>query len=959
MENKSEAQRTKSESPRRGTNISVGASPCVRPFIILISIISFFIPATLASYTYETWTSEEGLPQNSVLCLVQDKTGYIWFGTQSGLVRFDGVAFRVYNRWNTPHLNSDRVMALYEDSSGSLWVGTDGGGLSCMKNHTWTSYTVKEGLSDDSVRSLYGDRDGNLWIGTANGLNRLAPGKEKLEVLTTHDDLWGNSITAITGSTNSSAVLWIGTDDNGLYCINNGKYQPYKSEGEPIDRGITTLCEDRSGRLWIGTQNGLLCLEKGRTLRPVPANHPLANNAVRSLLLDSSGVLWCGTDGEGIFQFKGNTYTTLPFSRGLTDDYIYVLLEDREANVWVGTFTGGLTRLSRARASTISAANGLPQNLVRVLLEDRNGGLWVGMDRKGLVKIKDNKITGDVFPIVGITALYQDNDNNLWIGTQESGVTRLPEGNLRDRAADTFTTREGLSGNEITAIRGDKAGNLWIGTTNGLNRFEKGRITVYKQENDKTKVPIHIQAIEIQENASTFTLWVGTTQGLMQLKENRLEEVPFPNSKGEPAAYDIQSLYADTRGNLWIGSNGAGLARFSNGRLSQYTTDSGLPNNYILAVLEDSQKNLWLSSYKGVFRVSLAQLDALDQKKIPALTTLYLDEKDGMESSECAKGGQPSAWKTSDGKLCFPTVKGVVVIDPALITLNPIPPPVIIEQVLVNNEPVTHRVNPSFVPGKNMIEFYFTALSFTAPARVKLRYKMAGFDSRWIEVTPREKRAALYLNLGPGNYQFQVTACNSDGLWNEKGASFEFTIQYPFYKRALFYLLSAVLLLVTGAGTAWFFYRKRTRPITEPHPEEPKYKTSALLPETVEQVLPRLLQLMEKEKVYLKADLNLKSLAQRLNVHYNYLSQIINEHLNQGFNDFINSYRIEEAKKKLLDPAEDNKTILDIAYDTGFYSKSVFNTAFKKFTGMTPSEFKKEKGTLLKKGSLYPPKTFV
>lgn len=909
--------------------------------LFFVSVLYLLLPALLASYTIETWTTEEGLPQNSVLCLVQDKTGYIWFGAQSGLVRFDGVAFRVYNRWNTPHLNSDKITALYEDSSGGLWVGTDGGGLSRMKNHEWVSYTTKEGLSNDSVRALYGDREGSLWIGTANGLNRLAPGKEKFEVLTTDDDLWGNSITAITGSANGGP--WIGTDDNGLYYINNGKYQPYKSEGEPIDRSITALFEDRSGRLWIGTQNGLLCLEKGRTRRPIPPNHPLANNAVRSLLLDSSGVLWIGTDGEGIFQFSGDTFSSLPFSHGLFDDFIYSMLEDREANVWVGTFTGGLTRLTCARASTITTGSGLPQNLVRVLLEDRNGGLWVGMDRKGLVKIKDNKVSGDVFPIAGITALYQDNGNNLWIGTQKNGITRLARGDLRNTAADTYTTREGLSNNEITAIRGDKAGNIWIGTANGLARFEKGRFTVYAQKKDKPNLPVRIQAIEIQENDSPFTLWVGTAQGLMQLKGDHLEEVLTSNSGRERLDYDIQCLYADPRGNLWIGVNGGGLGRFSNRALTLYTTDSGLPNNYIFGILEDAQKNLWLSSNKGVFRVSVEQLDDLVQKKIRALTPLYLDEKDGMESSECVKGGQPSAWKTTDGKLWFPTVKGVAVIDPGSITLNHIPPPVIIEEVLVNNEPATNRVKPVFLPGKNMIEFYFTALSFTAPGRVKLRYKMEGFDSRWIEVAPREKRAALYLNLGPGDYRFLVTACNNDGLWNEKGAAFEFMIKYPLYKRPLFYLLMAALLLITAAGATRWFFRRRPQPMARIKPEEPKYKTSALLPETVEEVLPRLLQLMEKEKVFLKADLNLKSLARRLNVHYNYLSQIINEHLNQGFNDFINSYRIEEAKKKLLDPAEDNKTILDIAYDTGFYSKSVFNTAFKKFTGMTPSEFKKDK----------------
>lgn len=913
--------------------------------VLAFCILFLLIHAPLLSYTFKTWTVEEGLPQNSVLCLLQDKTGYIWFGTQSGLVKFDGVAFHVYNRWNIDRLNSDKFTTLYEDYGGNLWVGSDGSGLCRLKNHKWTLYTINEGLAHDSIRVLHGDREGNLWIGTANGLNCLPRGKEKFETFAAgaNNDPWGNTITAITGNAPSAGsanganeVLWIGTNDNGLYFLKKGEYHPYKAEGELINSGITALYEDLSGRLWIGTQNGLLCMENGQIQRPVSQDHPLFNNTVRSFFMDSRGILWIGTDGEGIFQFNGNTFSRLPLGTELSDDFIYTFMEDREANIWIGTFTGGLTRLTHARVTSITSTNGLPKNLVSTLLEDKNGNLWVGMERKGLVKIKYDKVV-DTLPVAGITALYQDNDNNLWLGTQKNGIMKLADNNLR--SLTTYTSREGLSSNEITAIRGDKSGNIWIGTTNGLNRFEKGKFIHYLLKKDKTNFPVHIKAIEIEEN-SPSTLWVGTTQGLLRLNGDHLEEVLTSTSKF--VGYDIQCLYADRRGNLWIGANGSGLGRFVKGMFSSFTSDSGLPSNYIFSILEDNQNNLWMSSYKGIFRVPIAQLDGLAQKKIQTLTPLYLDEKDGMASSECAKDGQPSAWKNAAGKLYIPTVKGVAVIDPALITLNNILPPVIIEDVLVNNESMTNRVNPVFRPGKNMIEFYFTALSFTAPGKVILRYKLEGFDSRWVELVPREKRAALYLNLGPGNYRFLVTACNSDGLWNEKGAAYEFKIRYPFYKQPLFYWLMVALLLAASAGTSWWFYRRKLhfQLETKHKPDEPKYKTSALLPETVEEVLPRLLQLMEKEKIFLKADLNLKSLAQRLNVHYNYLSQIINERLNHSFNDFINSYRIEEAKKKLQDPAEKDKTILDIAYDTGFYSKSVFNTAFKKFTGMTPSEFK-------------------
>jgi AraC-like DNA-binding protein len=416
----------------------------------------------------------------------------------------------------------------------------------------------------------------------------------------------------------------------------------------------------------------------------------------------------------------------------------------------------------------------------------------------------------------------------------------------------------------------------------------------------------------------------------------------FSTAKGEKSEHDVLSLYGDDKNNLWIGTNGSGLVCLNKKTLTldTYTTGSGLPTNYVFSILEDHQENLWMSSYRGVFRVSKRQLEAVARKRIPKLTPLCIDEKDGMRSSECVMGGQPSAWKTTDGKLYFPTLKGVAVLDPSSIKINRKPPEIIIEEVFVDNKPVKPGEDTIFSSEKKIIEFYFTALSFTAPEKVNIRYKLEGFDNHWKDVVPRQKRAALYLNLDPGNYRFKVIACNNDGLWNDKGAVFEFKIKFPFYKQPLFYLLT-ILILPAVVGAFWFFYRKRKIKASKDEPDEKKYKTSALLPETVESVLPRLMLLMEQEKAFLDADLTLNKLAQQLNVHYNHLSQIINERLKRSFNDFINSYRIEEAKKKLENPEENKKTILEIAYETGFYSKSVFNTAFKKFTGMTPSEFRK------------------
>jgi ligand-binding sensor domain-containing protein/AraC-like DNA-binding protein len=907
-------------------------------------------------YIFKTWTTQEGLPQHSVLSLLQDKTGYIWFGTRSGLARFDGVEFRIYNRWNTPQLKSDSFTALYQDAHGVLWVGT-GGGLSCLKSGLtggrWATYTTKDGLSDNNVTAICGSGD-ILWIGTANGLNRFKDGL--FQVYTAEDDLWGNSITAILPR--SGGGLWVGTGDNGLYMLKDGTYKPVSAEGAPARFEVTALCKknntgDGGGdNLWLGTENGLYYLKDGKILDPVPEDHPLSGNAVRSLEMTGGGSLLVGTDGEGLYRHQNGGFQLIPLPPAIAGDFIYALREDRESNLWLGTYTGGLVRLTPARVETVfttvdDADPRRNRDLVHTLMEDKNGALLVGTDGKGLVKINTVDPDGRRMPrpprrVKGVqgarvTALYEDRESNLWVGTIGGGLTRLKNGTSR-----VFTTNEGLSSNRVTTVCEDDGGTLWVGTVRGLNRFEKERFILLPGPT------LRIRTIAPYRRDPRFRLWVGTDSGLKRLTRNggRLEDFSTPG--GESFAHDILTFYVagnddnDDKGSLWVGANGGGLARINvkTGEMTRYTTDNGLPDNYIFSILEDDRGNLWMGSYKGVFQVSGSQLDDLGRGRISALTPLCFDERDGMMSSECVPGGQPSAWKTADGKLGFPTLKGIAFFDPSTIKINRLPPPVVIQEIYADNEPVNTAEKKVFSRRKRVVEFYFTALSFTVPEKVKLRYKLEGFDTRWMDVAPRQKRAALYLNLGPGDYAFKVSACNNDGLWNDTGAVYAFTIARPFFQKPFFYLF-LVLGLAAGAAVLRFVYRKKRAIVTEPVKEEPKYKTSALLPETVDEVLPRLRQMMEKEKVYLDADLTLKKLAKPLNVHYNYLSQIINERMGKSFNDFINQYRIREAKAKLADPAERKKTILEIAYETGFYSKSVFNTAFKKFTGMTPSEFRR------------------
>jgi AraC-like DNA-binding protein/streptogramin lyase len=665
------------------------------------------------------------------------------------------------------------------------------------------------------------------------------------------------------------------------------------------------------------------------------------------------GNLWIGTDGEGLYRYQPQTglLTATTTRQGLPDDFIYSLLEDREGNLWIGTFTTGLVRLKLTRIRSITTANGLPENRVHTILRDNLGCLWVGTQRNGLskIKIEDNIgrviqtfTTAEGLPDNRVRTLYQDREKNLWIGTQGGGLAKK-----ENEKFQVYTSKDGLSTNDITAIFQDKTGTLWVGTAHGLSHWKSGTFAPYRQTPRLTTAHIRTIGGDHQGN-----LLVGTREGLFLIKDG--------GSQLFAPGYDVLAFIGDSSGDLWLGTNGSGLMRFKQGNpglRTIFTTANGLPNNYIFSITTDDRGNLWMSSYRGVFRVSKKELnDFTDSKNQggPFITAVSFDEKEGMPSGECVMAGHPSAWKTRDqgkqSKLYIPTIKGIAVFDPGtpgtlMPGVKPPPPPVIIENVIVDNQSIIGMPSlPVLPPQTQVLEFYFTAVNFTAPEKVRILYKLDGFDTRWQEASLQQKRMAFYLNLPAGDYSFNVTACSNSGVWNHQGARFEFRINTHFYKTPVFYLLILLGLALIGGLIYWLLYnRKKIKSgKQEEERKKEKYKTSALLPETIDQVLPKLTRLMQEEKVFLDPDLSLQKLSQQLHVHYNHLSQIINKQMGKSFNDYINSYRIEEARKKLADPIESQKTILEIAYDTGFYSKSVFNTAFKKFTGMTPSQYKKK-----------------
>ncbi|UCH96680.1 MAG: helix-turn-helix domain-containing protein [Candidatus Aminicenantes bacterium] len=842
----------------------------------------------VSDYVREVWQIDDGLPQNYIRVILQTRDGYIWVATQEGIARFDGVKFVTFNNENTPEIRINYVHALIEDREGSLWIGTDGGGLLRFKAGKFTSFRSKIGAPDDIVMSLCEDREGSIWIGTHGG---------------------------------------------GLIRFKEGKFTTYNTKKGLSNSTVLSIYEDRKGNLWIGTGGGGLNRLKDGKFKTFTKKHGLSNNHVWSILEDKSGSLWIGTY-DGLNRFIDGKLVNYTVEKGLSSDAVFSICEDQEGNLWIGTGGGGLCQWKHSKFKTCTTKEGLPKGVVFPIFEDHSGTLWFGTIGGGLSQLKNNKfktytikegLSSDV-----VRSIYEDRRGNLWIGTHGGGLNRF-----NNNKFTVYTTENGLSSNHINTIYESRDGSLWIGTNGqGLDRFKNGSFTNYTTKNG---LPNNFVYALLED--SKGNLWIGTAfGGLVQFREETFKTY---NAAGILPDHCILTIYEDKEENLWLGTIGGGLIRFKAGKFTAYTTKQGLFNNLIFQLLEDEKENFWMSCNKGIFRVSKQELNQLDQGKRHSIRCISYGKTDGMKNSECTGGSQPAGWKTRDGRLWFPTVKGVVIIDPNNIKTNPIIPTVIIEKIKIDDAVIDTIQDIEISPGKRRFEFHYTAPSFVAPKKMKFKYKLEGFEKEWIDAGSPTDRTACYTNIPPGSYCFRVIACNNDGTWNKTGASFYFNLKPFFYQTYWFYGTCILCVLAMGIGIHWL----RVRQIIIR--ERKKYEKARLTFETAEKYLKRLLHFMESKKPYLNPDISLHKLSEDIMIPHHYLSQVINARLNQNFYDFINHYRIEEAKKILSD-SKNHLPILGVAFEVGFNSKSAFNRAFKKNVNMTPSDFKKERNDFLK-----------
>jgi ligand-binding sensor domain-containing protein len=717
-----------------------------------------------SQYVVTKWGAG-ALPSSTIHSLLQTRDGYLWLGTTTGLVRFDGASFAVFNARHTPTFGDGGVSRLAEGADGALFVGKNSGSVLRYAAGAFTRPPVPTGTGP--VSSLLAARDGSVWIGMfGRRMTRLIGGRSTPVP---------NSIlqAPLAMAEDAEGGVWIGTREEGLVRWADGVMARFDVTRDSIQ----ALHFDRGGALWIGTPHGLLRrAADGRVERFTKADG-LSSPNVQAILEDRQGNLWVGTAG-GLDRRSGRRWTRLTTMEGLSDDDIRSLLEDRDGNLWVGT-ADGLNCVSDGQFITYGRLEGLEEPAVPSVIGGRGDAVWVGTSSGGVARLRAGAVEHYRLPAsVGreaVLALHEGRDGSLWIALDNARLFRLDDGRITEE-----TPLAPEKDWKVRAMSEDEEGPMFLVAALGVARLRDRRLTPLSADMPRTRYP-HMAYRDAQG-----VLWVGDLLGLGRLRDGQWRV--FTDDDGLPHSR-VRWVTGEPDGALWAATMG-GLAYIGHDdTIRKITVAEGLPENYLRAVLDDGLGHLWVASMGHIFRLDKRELHALFEGRIKQVAPLLFDTSDGLRTTEGMLGNTP-AFRAPDGRLWFGTGKGVSVVDPRRIPTDDPAPPVSIENVTVDGRRESRARYP---PGRGEVTIDYTALSFRAPSKLRFRHRLEGLDRDWVDAGAG--RRAYYSSLPAARYRFRVMACNWEGVWNGEPATFEFEIRPPFYRTGLFYAACAVLLL--------------------------------------------------------------------------------------------------------------------------------------------------------------------
>jgi diguanylate cyclase (GGDEF)-like protein len=733
----------------------------------------------LSQYQQRAWTSADGLPANYINAIVHGRDGYLWIGTEEGLARFDGFGFTVFDRRNTPALTDHNIQALHEDGRGTLWIGTRAAGVVMLRDGEFTTLSTKNGLPNDRILAIASAGDGTVWIGTnGGGLVRYRNGA--ITVLTARDGLGDDRV--VTVAVDSNGTAWAGTESGGVVHVSADRVEALAIPG--AKDAVVALAAARDGSIWAGTRTRGLFRVQGGSILPVVAGQASGAMRVLSLHEDPDGNMWVATNGRGLLRVRGGAAAAFSTATGFATDVIVVVAEDRDGALWLGTGGAGIVQIRDTPFTPYGRSEGMSHDIALATLADAAGTIWVGTYGGGLnriVKGRPEPAGPAALRQATINSLLVDSRGAMWIGTSGDGLAQVTAG------AVTMHGGRGLPATSIYTLVEDAAGDIWAGTRDGVWRDDGARWSEVAKGRLGNNL---VRALTVARDGS---VWVGTNGGgLTRIRTGSVESFTSPN----PLANFARAIHEDADGNIWVGTSGGGLNLLRDGKLVALTTKAGLPDDLVFAIVEDGQGMFWMSSNRGIFKAARSDLlAAAAQPGRQVAATLY-GVGDGMRSTECNGGFQPAAARASNGTIWFPTVRGVVMVEPARAALRPEPPQVALEAATINRVAVDVRRTADAPVGAGDLVFRYTGLALADPSRLRFQYRLENFDAAWVDAGAR--REAYYTNIPPGRYTFRVRASAGDDAWSDPVA-LALSLQPRFYQTGLFVttiVLAAVFALM-------------------------------------------------------------------------------------------------------------------------------------------------------------------
>ncbi len=781
------------------------------------SFLILLLPLTLNAQRlpFDNYNIHNGLPQNSVFDIIQDKQGYLWFATQVGVARFDGYTFK--NFYTSEGLPDNYVNCLLGDHRGRIWFGTDGGGLgiydgneiktinrtkglisdqveelhedshqriwvrshygvSCIgRGDTVISYSAANGLLHNNVICMFEDHQGRMWFGTQQGISVIDEGN--ITNYDLNDVIWGID-------QDSRGHYWIATQGSGIYRYDGKKFRHLTTTDGLASNIIISIYVDSKDRVWCGTYQGGVSMYDGRRF----VNHSeegLTNEVIMGFYEDSRGILWCRPNEDGIYRLVNGHFRHIDKKNNLVDNYILKIFEDNQQNLWFGTLGGGVSEYSKFTFEVYQDIDGLPDNSVFSVAVDHKGNVWAGTN-SGVVKFDGSRFsTWDKekgLPDYTITHILEDRSGNIWASSYSTLSL------ISDQGVTNFTDSTILSQKYIYDMAEDEQGGFWCATEEGVCYFYQGHFSspLQDEEIQSRKIP----GIFYHDNI----LWLASRMGVYRYDLTRSEWQHFTTREGLPSN-KCRDITRDSEGTVWVATDGglAALQPAATGyHIHSLTTRDSLESNTIYFVVDDGMGRIWAGHEKGLNRIDLKS------GKIR-----FFGAMEGFTPLETNQGAVAVG---QDHQLWIGTVAGLTHWNPRYERKNSSPPFTFLRRILLFNkdvdlteysdslDPTTHLpVNLVLPWNKNTITFEYIGIHFTIPQKVRYRYFLKNYDQDWSPLT--SNTSVTYKKIPPGQYTFLVEAENFAGVWNSAPYTFSFRIQPPFYQTAWFIILMVLLAL--------------------------------------------------------------------------------------------------------------------------------------------------------------------